>query len=112
MNRYVITKEDIYCLFGYFQAAFDGEENKSVLKRLFNTQCGTMRSNLYVPSEAVTMTPEEEEKLKQEISDVFERMRPMFPFIAFSIMVRRYFDKGDEILKRIEELEKKKNNPR
>ena len=55
---------------------------------------------------------EEEEKLKQEVSDVFERLRPMFPFIAFSIMAKYYLDKSDEILKRIEELEKKKNIPR
>ena len=58
------------------------------------------------------MTPEEEEKLKQEISDVFERMRPMFPLIAFSIMAKWYLDKGDEIVKRIEELEKEKDKPR
>ena len=57
------------------------------------------------------MTPEEEE-LKQEISDVFERMRPLFPIIAFSIMAKWYLDKGDEIVKQIEELEKEKNNPR
>ena len=55
---------------------------------------------------------EEEEKLKQEVSDVFERLRPMFPLIVFSIMAKYYLDKSDEILKRIEELEKKKNNSR
>ena len=57
------------------------------------------------------MTPEEEEKLKQEVFDVFERMRPMFPFIAFSIMQKWYLDKGDEIVKRIEKLEAETRKP-
>ena len=57
------------------------------------------------------MTPEEEEKLKQEISDVFERMRPTFPFIAFSIMAKLYLDKCDEIAKRVEKLEAERGKP-
>jgi len=49
MNQYIITGEDIHCLFDYFQAALDGEENKETLKRLFDMQCGVMRSNIYNP---------------------------------------------------------------
>jgi hypothetical protein len=47
MNQYIITGEDIHCLFDYFQAALDGEENKETLKRLFDQQCGVIRSNIY-----------------------------------------------------------------
>jgi len=47
MNQYIITEEDIHCLFDYFQAALDGEENKKALKRLFDQQCGVMRSHPY-----------------------------------------------------------------
>lgn len=47
--EYIITEEDIHCLFDYFQAALDGEENKETLKRLFDQQCGVMRSNIYNP---------------------------------------------------------------
>jgi hypothetical protein len=47
MNGYIITEEDIHCLFDYFQAALDGKENKKSLKRLFDQQCGVMRSHPY-----------------------------------------------------------------
>ena len=47
MTSYVITEEDIETLFTYFQAAINGEENEKSLKRLFDVQCGAMRSQIY-----------------------------------------------------------------
>ena len=47
MKQYCTSEEDIETLFTYFQAAINGEENKESLKRLFDMQCGVMRSHPY-----------------------------------------------------------------
>jgi len=47
MKQYCTSEEDIETLFTYFQAAINGEENKESLKRLFDLQCGVMRSHPY-----------------------------------------------------------------
>jgi len=47
MKQYCTSEEDIETLFTYFQAAINGEENKELLKRLFDLQCGVMRSRPY-----------------------------------------------------------------
>ena len=47
MKQYCTSEEDIETLFTYFQAAINGEENKESLKRLFDMQCGVMRSHSY-----------------------------------------------------------------
>ena len=62
MKQYCTSEEDIETLFTYFQAAINGEENKESLKRLFDLQCGVMRSHPY-QSERDTVLDDSLERL-------------------------------------------------
>ena len=87
MKQYCTSEEDIETLFTYFQAAINGEENKESLKRLFDLQCGVMRSHPY----------QSEQFTKDELTELFLIIDSTVERFGKNTKVMKLLDKIEEL---------------